>query len=120
MRMAKERRARRSFMATGHRLGSALATLFVTENTVKNKFDISAVCALASPRVGNAASLKRFNQLPLTSWRIVNTQDIVPEVALHLPFYDYRHVATRSSPVGEGKRNACCWGHLPALARFQD
>src|ERR1700755_3190428 len=51
MRMAKERRPRRSFMATGHRLGSALATLF--EKTVKNKFDISAVCAFASPRVGN-------------------------------------------------------------------
>ena len=111
MRMAKERRPRRSFVVTGHSLGSALATLFVMENKEKNKFDISTVCTFASPRVGNAEFVNQFNQLPLTSWRIVNTQDIVPKLPLHAPFFDYQHVAMPYgfSSVGEVKWNPRCW-----------
>lgn len=111
MRMAKERRPRRSFVVTGHSLGSALATLFVMENKEKNKFDISTVCTFASPRVGNAEFVNQFNQLPLTSWRIVNTRDIVPKVPFRLPFFNYQHVAMlyEFSSGGEVKRNPRCW-----------
>lgn len=111
MGMAREGRPRRSFVVTGRSLSSALATLFVKENKEINKFDISTVCTFASPRVGNAESVNQFNQLPLTSWRTVNTQDIVPKVPLHAPFFDYQHVAMpcEFSSVGEVKWNPRCW-----------
>jgi predicted lipase len=81
-------------VVTGHSLGSALATLFVMENKEKNKFDLSTVCTFASPRVGNAEFVNQFNQLPPTSWRIVNTQHIVPKIPLHVRFFDYQQCPT--------------------------
>ena len=122
MRMAKERRPRRSFVVTGHSLGSALATLFVMENKEKNKFDISTVCTFASPRVGNAEFVNQFNRLPLTSWRIVNTQDIVPKVPLHAPFFDYQHVAMpyEFSSAGEVKGNPLCWHSMCTYLHWLD
>lgn len=119
---AKERRPRRSFVVTGHSLGSALATLFVMENKEKNKFDISTVCTFASPRVGNAEFVNQFNQLPLTSWRIVNTRDIVPKLPLHLPFFNYQHVAMpyEFSSVGEVKGNPLCWHSMSTYLHWLD
>lgn len=85
-------RQRRPTVVTGHSLGSALSTLFVLENASKNKFDISTLCTFASPRVGDAEFVKMFNALPIVAWRIVNTNDEVPKLPLHLPLFDYRHV----------------------------
>jgi hypothetical protein len=92
------------------------------ENKEKNKFDISTVCTFASPRVGNAEFVKQFNQLPLTSWRIVNTQDIVPKVPLHIPFFNYQHVAMpyRFSSVGEVKWNPRCWHSMSTYLHWLD
>ena len=87
------RRARPT-VVTGHSLGSALATLFVLENSVKHKFDISLCTTLASPKVGNLEFKHLFDALPLTSWRIVNICDVVPKLPPTLPFIlDYEHVA---------------------------
>jgi len=78
---------------TGHSLGSALATLFVLENSVKQKFDISLISTLASPRVGNLEFKQLFDALPLTSWRIVNIRDVVPKIPPTIRFIlDYEHV----------------------------
>jgi lipase (class 3) len=123
MSLTKERRPRRSFVVTGHSLGSALATLFVMENKEKNKFDISTICTFASPHVGNAEFVRQFNQLPLNSWRIVNTQDIVPKVPLHIPvFFGYEHVATESafSSAGEVKWNPGCWHSMSTYLHWLD
>ncbi len=123
IRIAKERRPRRSFVVTGHSLGSALATLFVMENKEKNKFDITTVCTFASPRVGNGEFVSQFNQLPLTSWRIVNTQDIVPKVPLHIPLlFDYRHVGAEFSfsSKGEVKGNPGCWHSMGTYLHWLD
>jgi len=123
MRIAKERRPRRSFMVTGHSLGSALATLFVMENKDKNKFDISTICTFASPRVGNREFVRQFNLLPLDSWRIVNRQDLVPKVPLHIPvLFDYEHVATpyAFSSAGEVKGNPCCWHSIGTYLHWLD
>jgi hypothetical protein len=123
MRMAKEKRPRRSFVVTGHSLGSALATLFVMENKEKNKFDISTVCTFASPRVGNAEFVRQFNELPLDSWRIVNRQDIVPKVPLHIPvLFDYEHVATPFgfSSAGVVKGNPGCWHAMSTYLHWLD
>ena len=118
--LAKERRPRRSFVVTGHSLGSALATLFVMEN--KNRFDISTICTFASPRVGNSEFVRQFNQLHLRSWRIVNTQDIVPKVPIHAPFFDYQHVATEFSfsSVSEVKWNPGCWHSMGTYLHWLD
>jgi lipase (class 3) len=123
MSLAKERRPRRSFIVTGHSLGSALATLFVMENDRKKKFEISTICTFASPRVGNAEFVRRFNLLPLDSWRIVNTQDIVPKVPLHIPvLFGYEHVATESafSSAGVVKWNPGCWHSMYSYLHWLD
>ncbi len=87
-------RRERPTVVTGHSLGSALATLFVLENSLKQRFDISLCTTLASPRVGNLEFKHLFDALPLTSWRIVNTCDVVPKLPPKLPFIlDYEHVA---------------------------
>lgn len=123
MRIAKEKRPRRSFVVTGHSLGSALATLFVMENKEKNKFDISTICTFASPRVGNAEFVRQFNLLPLDSWRIVNCQDVVPKLPLHIPvLFDYEHVATPYAFSSEGavKWNPGCWHAMSTYLHWLD
>lgn len=122
MSLAKERRPRRSFVVTGHSLGSALATLFVMENKAKNKFDVTTVCTFASPHVGNTEFVNQFNQLPLTSWRIANTQDIVPKVPLRLPLFDFQHVATpyEFSSAGVVKRSPACWHSMSTYLHWLD
>lgn len=122
MSLTKERRPRRSFVVTGHSLGSALATLFVMENKEKNKFDITTVCTFASPHVGNTEFVNQFNQLPLASWRIANTQDLVPKVPLRLPFFDFQHVATpyEFSSAGVVKWSPACWHSMSTYLHWLD
>ena len=84
----------RPTVVTGHSLGSALATLFVLENSVKHKFDITLISTLASPKVGNLEFKHVFDTLPLTSWRVVNIRDAVPKLPPAIPFIlDYEHIA---------------------------
>ena len=120
IRMAKGPRPRRSFVVTGHSLGSALATLFVMRN--KDRFDITTICTFASPRVGDTQFAQQFNQLPLTSWRIVNTQDIVPKLPLRLPFFDYLHVASpyEFSSKGVVKWGPACWHSMSTYLHWLD
>ena len=88
----------RPTIVTGHSLGAALAKLFVLEESLKHKFDISLISTLASPRVGNLEFKHVFDGLPLTSWRIFNIRDVVPKVPPTIPFVlDYEHVETAYS-----------------------
>ncbi|MFZ0761027.1 MAG: lipase family protein [Candidatus Sulfotelmatobacter sp.] len=109
---AAEGRARpaRPTVVTGHSLGSALTTLFVLENAEKHKFDIATQCTFASPRVGNTEFVRVFNQLPIDSWRIVNTDDEVPRLPFRLPLFDYQHVdaAYAFSSDGFAKHSLVC------------
>lgn len=122
IRTAKIKRPRRSFVVTGHSLGSALATLFVMENKQKDKFNITIICTFASPRVGNAEFAEQFNALPLDSWRIVNCQDLVPKLPLHLPLFRYEHVATSYAFSSEGvvKRSPSCWHSMCTYLHWLD
>jgi hypothetical protein len=123
MRLTPTVRPRRSFSVTAHSLGSALATLFVMENKWKDKFEVSTICTFASPRVGNTEFVHQFNRLPITSWRLVNTQDVVPKVPLHIPWlFDYQHVDTayEFSSKGVVKWNPGCWHSMKTYLHWLD
>lgn len=116
-------RPQRPTIVAGHSLGAALATLFVMENDSKRKFDIATLCTFASPRVGNMEFVHLFNQLPITSWRIVNTRDIVPKLPPHIPIVlDYGHVndehAFNSSDFA--KNNLLCWHAMETYLHWLD
>jgi len=102
----------RPTVVTGHSLGSALSTLFVLENSIKQKFDISLSSTLASPKVGDAEVKRLFDALPLVSWRIVNIRDVVPKLPPTIPLIlDYEHVAD-AYPFDSGlfaKKNLGCY-----------
>lgn len=116
-------RRRRPTVVAGHSLGSALATLFVMENDSKRKFDIGTLCTFASPRVGNMEFVHLFNQLPITSWRIVNLPDLVPKLPFHIPvFLDYGHVDVEYSFDSSdfAKKNLLCYHILETYLHWLD
>jgi triacylglycerol lipase len=116
-------RRERPTVVTGHSLGSALATLFVMENSVKGKFDITLLSTLASPRVGNPAFKEAFNALPLTHWRVVNTRDVVPKVPPSIPVVlDYEHVdVAYSFDSGSfAKKNLGCYHSIETYLHWLD
>ena len=110
-------------MVTGHSLGSALATRFVMENDANKKFDVTTCCTFASPRVGNKQFVTSFNRLPMASWRIVNSWDLVPRLPLRIPFlFDYRHVlaAYRFSSWSTVRCSVVCWHDLGTHLHWLD
>ncbi len=70
---------------TGHSLGGALATL-ATADLAINEIP-AAMYNIASPRVGNNAFAKEFddNARVLARWRVANTEDIVTTVPFATP-----------------------------------
>ena len=119
----KRGRPLRTYVVTGHSLGSALATLFVMENDEKKKFDVTTCCTFASPRVGNKQFSLRFDRLPITSWRIVNSRDVVPKVPLPIPpLFNYRHVETayKFSCRGMVKCRLTCWHSMATYLHWLD
>ncbi|MGO9123622.1 MAG: lipase family protein [Terriglobales bacterium] len=113
----------RTYVVTGHSLGSALCTLFVIENKEKGKFDVNMLCTFASPRVGNTKFARLFDQLPITSWRIVNTRDVVPKVPLWIPFFfNYHHVNTayKFSSAGSVKWSLACQHSMSTYLHWLD
>jgi hypothetical protein len=116
-------RPQRGMVVTGHSLGSALATLFVMENKANKKFDIHTLCTFASPRVGNAEFVRQFAELPITSWRLVNTQDVVPKIPFHIPLlFPYEHVETEFSfsSAGVVKWSPACWHSMKTHMHWLD
>jgi hypothetical protein len=116
-------RPERPYIVTGHSLGAALTTLFVMENKEKKKFDITTSCTFASPRVGNMPFARVFNLLPIASWRIVNSWDLVPRLPLHIPLIlDYEHVNTAYEFSSEGsvKSNPTCWHSMETYLHWLD
>jgi hypothetical protein len=116
-------RRQRPTVVTGHSLGGALTTLFVMENATRHKFDISTLCTFASPRVGNKEFARLFDQLPIDSWRIVNTLDLVPKLPPHIPvLLDYDHVDTGYpfSSKSFARNNLVCWHAMETYLHWLD
>jgi hypothetical protein len=80
----------KTIVVVGHSLGSALATLYVADNAATSPMKTPLICTFASPRVGDPVFAAKFNQLGITSWRIVNDLDVVPKV----PVIGFAHVET--------------------------
>jgi predicted lipase len=113
----------RPTVVTGHSLGAALATLFVMENAARQTFEIETLCTFASPRVGNLEFARRFDQLPVNSWRIVNSLDVVPRLPPHIPIVlEYDHVDTqykfRSSDFA--RNSLLCWHTMETYLHWLD
>jgi triacylglycerol lipase len=122
-RRVDEPRPPRPMVVTGHSLGSALSTLFVMENASKKKFDITTSCTFASPRVGTLEFARAFDLLPINSWRIVNTLDVVPKLPPHIPVVlEYDHVDTaypfKSSDFA--KNSLVCWHAMETYLHWLD
>jgi hypothetical protein len=77
-----------SIAVTGHSLGAALATLYVLDNALTERVHNPSIYTFASPRVGDSTFAQAFNALGLTSWRIDNLPDIVPQVPLGFTHVD--------------------------------
>ncbi len=77
--------------ATAHSLGAAILTMFVVKNgSLNGAVKPASVYTLASPMVGDAAFVARFNALGLESQRIVVDRDTVPMLPGRR--WSYRHV----------------------------
>jgi predicted lipase len=78
-----------SIEATGHSLGSALATLYVAKNASDKQLVISRIYTFASPFVGDAEFVRSFDGLGIESWRIANFWDVLPHLP---PNLEFKHV----------------------------
>jgi hypothetical protein len=66
---------------------------------------------------------RTFNQLPIDSWRIVNTLDVVPKLPPHIPIVlDYDHVDTAYpfSSVSFARHSVTCWHSMATYLHWLD
>jgi hypothetical protein len=82
--------AKMTVTVTGHSLGSALATLYVAQNSQTKKVETPLLSTLASPRVGDYDFKTIFDGLGIPSWRIVNEPDLIPNT----PYFGFWHIET--------------------------
>jgi Lipase (class 3) len=90
-------------IVVGHSLGAALATLYVADNGINNRIPIPTVYTFASPRVGDATFVAAYNALGLTSWRVVNKPELVPNLPPDI--FGYAHVDEIQLIDSSGKVN---------------
>lgn len=104
----------KSVTVCGHSLGGALATL-LTVDVARNTTCKSPVSyTFASPRTGDHLFASAYNASISASYRIVNRQDLVPQLPSILPL-PYEHVNTKyelNPPMGKIKQNIVCMHHL--------
>ena len=78
---------------TGHSLGGALAVLAVPDIMVNASPVVTRMFNFAGPRVGDAQFAELYNSLIKTSRRVVNANDVVPQLPPIIPdLVEYEHV----------------------------
>jgi triacylglycerol lipase len=90
----------RSFFFTGHSLGSALSSLAVPDILANTTVQPARIPVMhynfASPRVGDPRFADRMNNNGVTTFRVVNTEDAVPDAppAIWGLSSLYKHIGT--------------------------
>ncbi|MBW0002731.1 MAG: DUF1906 domain-containing protein [Hyphomicrobiales bacterium] len=98
-----------SIDVTAHSLGGALATLYVLENAKEDKIPNQVLYTFASPMVGDETFATAFDALGLTSWRIVNEPDLVPNAPGEILGYKHVGVEQAYNSIGIAQSNPWCW-----------
>jgi hypothetical protein len=109
-----------SIEITGHSLGAALATLYTLENALTDKIPNPGLCTFASPFVGDAAFAAAFNGLGLTSWRIVNAPDIVPNLPPEILGFTHVNTLQLYNSSGKVQPSLTCWHALATYLSLVD
>ncbi|KAL6759740.1 Alpha/Beta hydrolase protein [Haematococcus lacustris] len=80
---------------TGHSLGGALATLCAYELAARQSPERArqaiTMYSFGAPRAGNKAFAARYNTLVPDSWRVTNSNDIIPSVPRLLGYAHVKH-----------------------------
>jgi hypothetical protein len=98
----------------GHSLGGALATLLTLDVALNALCRTPVVYTYASPRTGDHLFANGFNSCVSSSDRIINRQDLVPQLAPILPL-PYEHANTKyelNPPYRKIKQTIVCMHHL--------
>jgi hypothetical protein len=109
-----------SIEITGHSLGAALATLYTLENALTEKIPNPGLCTFASPFVGDSTFASAFNGLGLTSWRIVNTPDIVPKLPPEILGFAHINTLQLYNSSGNVQPSLTCWHALATYLSLID
>lgn len=65
---------------TGHSLGAALAVLAIPDVIEHTQFKNPVMYNFAGPRAGNSGFANLYDGYGITSWRVFNTNDVVPNL----------------------------------------
>ena len=109
-----------SIEITGHSLGAALATLYTLENALTDKIPNPGLCTFASPFVGDSTFAGAFNGLGLTSWRIVNAPDIVPNLPPEILGFTHINTLQLYNSSGNVQPSLSCWHALATYLSLID
>ena len=109
-----------SIEITGHSLGAALATLYTLENALTDKIPNPGLCTFASPFVGDSTFAGAFNGLGLTSWRIVNSPDIVPNLPPEILGFTHINTLQLYNSSGNVQPSLSCWHALATYLSLID
>jgi predicted lipase len=104
----------------GHSLGAALATLYTLDNARTDQIQNPVLCTFASPFVGDSTFAAAFNALNLTSWRIVNSPDIVPKLPPEILGFTHVDAVQTYSSSGKVKPTLSCWHSLATYLSLID
>jgi triacylglycerol lipase len=86
---------RKRLLMSGHSLGGAVATLAALDIAVHTKFRRLSVCTYGSPKVGSPEFAYAYDRTINASFRVVNTNDIVPLFPPSNVNITYAHVGKR-------------------------
>jgi hypothetical protein len=109
-----------SIEVTGHSLGAALATLYTLENAFTDKIPNPGLCTFASPFVGDSTFASAFDGLGLTSWRIVNSPDIVPKLPPEILGFTHVNTLQLYNSSGKVQPSLTCWHALATYLSLID
>jgi hypothetical protein len=112
--------ARATGRDTSGSIEAALATLYTLENALTGKIQNPGLCTFASPFVGDSTFATAFNGLGLSSWRIVNAPDIVPNLPPEILGFTHINTLQLYNSSGKVLPSLSCWHALTTYLALID